>query len=48
MSLVLTAREDERLRAHLARAYPDEGCGVLLGRDGDGGRMVAEIVALEN
>ncbi len=48
MSLVLSASESERIRAHLCRAYPDEGCGVLLGRDGDGVREVAEIVALEN
>ena len=48
MSLVLSVRESERIRAHLCRAYPDEGCGVLLGRDGDGAREVVEIVALEN
>jgi proteasome lid subunit RPN8/RPN11 len=48
MSLLLTRREDERIRAHLCRAYPDEGCGVLLGRDGDGGREVVGIMPLEN
>jgi proteasome lid subunit RPN8/RPN11 len=48
VSLAITARDDERIRAHLGRAYPDEGCGVLLGRDGDGAREVVEIVALEN
>jgi proteasome lid subunit RPN8/RPN11 len=48
VSLVLSARDNERIRAHLGRAYPDEGCGVLLGEDGDGAREVKEIVALEN
>ena len=36
------------MAAHLCFAYPDEGCGVLLGRDGDGAREVVQIVALEN
>jgi proteasome lid subunit RPN8/RPN11 len=48
MSLRLTRREEERIHAHLCRAYPDEGCGVLLGRDGDGGREVVGIMPLEN
>lgn len=48
MSLVLSARMSERIHAHLCRAYPDEGCGVLLGRDGEGRREVVEIVAVEN
>lgn len=47
MSLVIPGRESERIRAHLCRVYPDEGCGVLLGRDGDA-REVAGIVPLEN
>ena len=48
MMLAIPAREGERIRAHLERAYPDEGCGVLLGRDANGGREVVGIVALEN
>ena len=48
MSLRLPARESERIRAHLARVYPDEGCGVLLGRDADGARDVVGIMAFEN
>jgi len=48
MSLRLPARESERIRAHLCRAYPDEGCGVLLGRDADGAREVAGTMAFEN
>ena len=48
MSITLSRRMSERIRAHLCRAYPDEGCGVLLGRDSDGAREVVGIVALEN
>jgi proteasome lid subunit RPN8/RPN11 len=48
MTITVSARESERIRAHLCRAYPDEGCGVLIGRDGDGAREVVDIVALEN
>jgi len=48
MKITLSARESERIRAHLCRAYPDEGCGVLIGRDGDGAREIVGIVALEN
>ncbi len=48
MSLRLPLRESERIHAHLCRAYPDEGCGVLLGRDGEGAREVVGIMAFEN
>ena len=48
MNLRMTRREDERIRAHLCRAYPEEGCGVLLGREADGTREVVGIVPLEN
>jgi proteasome lid subunit RPN8/RPN11 len=44
----MPAREDLRIRAHLCRIYPDEGCGVLLGRDGEGAREVVGVVPLEN
>ena len=47
MSLVMPPRENERIRLHLCRAYPDEGCGVLLGREG-GAREVVGTIALEN
>jgi len=48
VSLRLPVRESERIRLHLIRAYPDEGCGVLLGRDADGAREVAGIMPFEN
>jgi proteasome lid subunit RPN8/RPN11 len=48
VTLVLTARESERMVAHLCRAYPEEGCGVLLGRDVGTEREVVGTIALEN
>ena len=48
MTLVMTVRESERIMARLCRAYPEEGCGVLLGHDGAGAREVVGIIALEN
>lgn len=36
------------LIAHLESAYPGEGCGVLVGRRGDGARRVTEAVPSEN
>ena len=48
MSLVLRARETEIVHSHLCRTYPEEGCGVLVGRERDGVREVVEAVPLEN
>ena len=47
-SLRIPARQAAVLRAHLSRAYPREGCGVLLGTEQGGVRRVVEVVALEN
>jgi proteasome lid subunit RPN8/RPN11 len=43
----LRAREAGEIHAHLTRAYPEEGCGVLLGRDGEP-RVVERVIGLEN
>ncbi len=48
MSLRLSAEHSERIHAHLRRAYPEEGCGVLLGRDCAGAREVERVMASEN
>ena len=48
MSLALDAKLLAEMHEHLCRAYPEEGCGVLLGREADGRRRVAGIVESEN
>ena len=47
MSLRLRARANQIVHSHLCRSYPEEGCGVLLGTDSGGTRLVerAEPVA---
>jgi proteasome lid subunit RPN8/RPN11 len=37
-----------RLHAHLIAAYPEEGCGVLIGRDDGGARRVERVVGFAN
>ena len=39
---------DAEMRAHLGRAYPEEGCGVMLGRETGSVREVSRLVSLEN
>jgi len=34
--------------AHLLAAYPEEGCGVLLGRDAGGARVIERVIPFEN
>ena len=34
--------------AHARRSYPEECCGVLLGRDGDGVASVSAVVEIQN
>jgi proteasome lid subunit RPN8/RPN11 len=48
MSLRLRAIHTEQVHAHLCRAYPEEGCGVLVGRDEGALRVVERVVAFEN
>ncbi len=48
MRLGIGAREALEIRAHLERAYPEEGCGVLLGRERDGARRVERVLGFEN
>jgi proteasome lid subunit RPN8/RPN11 len=37
-----------RIRGHAVQSYPHECCGALLGRDGNDGREVLELMPLEN
>ena len=49
MDRILLEHEDLAvMEAHLVRAYPEEGCGVLLGRDLDGTRRVEAVVGVDN
>jgi len=48
MSLRLRAAHTEQVHSHLCRAYPEEGCGVLLGRESDGVRQVERVVTIDN
>ncbi|MGH7730761.1 MAG: M67 family metallopeptidase [Candidatus Eiseniibacteriota bacterium] len=48
MSLRLRAIHTEQVHAHLCRAYPEEGCGVLVGRDEGATRIVERVVEFEN
>ena len=48
MSLRLGPVELEQVHAHLGRAYPEEGCGVLVGRDEGARRVVERVVVFEN
>lgn len=46
--LVLTRLQMEQMRLSVTHAYPDEGCGALLGRIEEQRRIVADLVPLEN
>jgi len=48
MVLVIGTRQAAEIRAHLERAYPEEGCGLLVGRDGAAGRRVERVEPMEN
>jgi proteasome lid subunit RPN8/RPN11 len=46
--LCLTAELEREIHRHLAAAYPEEGCGVMLGRDGHDERRVVQVLGFEN
>jgi proteasome lid subunit RPN8/RPN11 len=48
VSLRIGAKTLAHMHAELGLAYPEEGCGVLLGRDVDAAREVLRAVALVN
>lgn len=47
-TLRLPADLDRIVREHLRDAYPEEGCGVLLGRDRAGVRDVERVIPFDN
>ena len=46
--VVLTAEQRAAIDRHAEATYPDECCGVILGRQIDGKRIVEELVEIEN
>ena len=48
MPIQINKAQLDSIRAHAAREYPSECCGVLLGEVEDGGKMVTEVVPLRN
>jgi proteasome lid subunit RPN8/RPN11 len=48
MTLRLHAADLRRIQVLLCRAYPEEGCGVLIGREEGGVRAVERVVGFEN
>ena len=48
MSLRLEASHVAEIESHLRRTYPEEGCGVLVGRDQGALRVVERVVPLAN
>src|SRR5437870_3192967 len=48
MSIKLTSEHIEQIKQHGERAYPEECGGLLLGVMEDGGRVIREVLPLEN
>ncbi len=48
MSVQLTREHLSAIVCHGEAAYPYEGCGILLGREMDGRKIVQEILLVEN
>lgn len=48
MTLAIPSREVEKIREHGRRDYPQECCGILLGSEGEGRKVVREARALPN
>ncbi len=47
-TLVLKPAHAGVIHEHLLRAYPEEGCGVLLGSEQDGRREITRVIAFDN
>jgi len=46
--LRLRASHTRTVHTHLCRAYPEEGCGVMLGRESNGDREVERVIGFDN
>jgi proteasome lid subunit RPN8/RPN11 len=48
MSVEITAAQDAAIRTHGEAGYPNEICGVLLGREQGGHKTVTDLLPIEN
>lgn len=48
MAVEVTRQDLTRMEQHGAEAYPNECCGVLLGKEEDGRKVVMDILPLKN
>jgi proteasome lid subunit RPN8/RPN11 len=48
MTLYITSEALGQIRSAGEDGFPDEVCGLMLGRDGDGGRTVSALVPIVN
>jgi proteasome lid subunit RPN8/RPN11 len=48
MTLQLTNQVHNSIAQHGERGYPHEICGLLLGKDGESGRIISAVMPLEN
>lgn len=46
--VVLSTNQRANIDRHAAETYPDECCGVILGRQIDGQRVVDQLIEIEN
>ena len=48
MAIELSNEDWKRIEQHGAEAYPNECCGMLLGKEEDGRKIIADILPLPN
>ena len=48
MAIELQRLHDQQIRQHGVEAYPNECCGVLLGKEQEGRKVVTDILLLKN
>lgn len=46
--VLLTEEQHSAINRHAEAVYPDECCGVMLGKQRDGQRVIVELIEIEN
>lgn len=46
--LIVNHRTLQKMKTHAGQAYPEECCGMLLGKDDNRGRTVFDVIAMRN